>query len=549
MDSLASQSQKSQSWLTWFYRGLLIFIFAVLVARTAELQIVKGEYYRNLADNNRIRKITIKAPRGKILARGGEELVGNREVKKEIIFLPQGGYEKKETNKTDGESVISEWEREYYLGSDFAHVGGYIAQVNEEEVGKVDPDCQDKGPRKLGSQIGRSGLELAYECVLRGIDGEELIEVDTMGRKVRTLGVKEAIAGSDIKTTIDINLQRKLADTFKNIQELKQIKLESDGKKGASVITDPEGQVLAFYSSPSYDPTDISKSITDSDLPLFNRVLGGAYHPGSAFKIVTSVAGLEDKRIDAKYTYTDTGVVEVNGFEYKNWYLTQYGSTEGLIDLTKALARSTDTFFYKLGEAVGANSLASWARKMGYGQKTGIDLPGEIQGLVPDPEWKKEYKGENWFLGNTYHMAIGQGDLTATPLEVNRATMVIANNGKLCRPYVSGKKLEKDCTDLNIDKKNIALIKEGMVKACSAGGTAFPFFSINDDDEKRVACKTGTAQTEEENRTHAWFTVFGPVANPEIVMTVLVEKGGEGSYAASPIAKEIFDYWYLQKNP
>ncbi|MBX4205982.1 hypothetical protein KW795_02185 [Candidatus Microgenomates bacterium] len=542
MDSLASQ--KSQSWLSWFYRGILVLALLVLIGRTAELQIVKGQYYRDLSDNNRIKRITIKAPRGKILARGGEELVGNVEVKKEIVFKVEGGYEKKDvdTNSKE-ENVISEWERDYPLGSDFAHAGGYVAEVNEKEVGMVDPDCIDKGPRKVGSIIGRSGLEAQYECSLRGLDGEELVEVDIKGKVKRVLGTKAPIAGSDVTTTIDFNLQKKTAESFKNIKDLPKVKLESDGKKGAVIITDGMGQILSFYSSPSFDPKNISDALNDTDLPLFNRVISGAYHPGSTFKLITSTAGLEERKIDKNYTYTDTGIISVNGFDYKNWYFTQYGGQEGNIGLIKALARSTDTFFYKLGEIVGVDNLAKWARKFGLGQKTKIDLPGEVSGLVPDPKWKKETKGEAWFLGNTYHMAIGQGDVTATPLQVNLYTSVIGNNGKICKPYLVGSK--PDCKDLGVSKETVKEIKTGMQQACSPGGTAFTFF----DFKPLVACKTGTAQTEEVDKTHAWFTVFAPADYPEIVATVLVEKGGEGSYAASPVAKQILDWWFLQRNP
>ena len=515
----------------------------ILLGRLTELQIIKGQYYRDLADGNRIRRITIKAPRGKILARGGEELVSNVEVKKEIIFKKEGGYEKVKTSQKEGGEIIIEFERIYPLGENFAHVSGYISEVGEDEVGKVNPDCPEKGSRKLGSSIGKSGLELQYECILKGFDGEELIEVDTRGRKIRTLGTVAPIAGKDIVTTIDYGLQEKTAETFKNMKNLPQAKIESDGKKGAVIVTDGKGQILAFYSAPSYDPTNIAKSLNNSDLPLFDRVIGGAYHPGSTFKIITSVAGLQEERIDKDYQYFDTGVVSVNGFDYKNWYFTQYGSTEGSIGLIKAIARSTDTFFYKLGEFIGIEDLANWSRKMGLGQKTGIDLPGEIAGLVPDPKWKKDYKGEAWFLGNTYHMAIGQGDLTATPLQVNIYTSVIANGGKLCRPRLVSK--NEDCKDIKIEQRNLDLVKQGMTDACTPGGTGFTFFSFS----PKVACKTGTAQTNEENKTHAWFTVMAPFDYPEIVVTVLVENGGEGSYAASPVAKEILTDYFLHKNP
>ena len=480
----------------------------ILAARLSEFSIIKGSYFRALAEGNRIRRVPITAARGKIIARGGEEIVGTRAD-----------------------------QREYFLGSGAAHLTGYLGEVDEDEVGKIDGSCPQKGPHRLGQLVGRSGLEQQYDCRLRGIDGEELVEVDTRGRKVRIIGTKESVAGQDLKTHIDFRLQKKLAEVMEET-------------KGAAVIIDGKGQVLALYSSPSFDPTDVAKSVEDRQLPLFNRVIGGAYHPGSVFKLVTATAALEEGKIDRDFVYLDTGSEVVKAdptaqipqdYVYTNWYFTQYGRTEGEINLARALTRSTDTFFYKAGELVGVDALVSWAQKFGLGEATGIDLSGEISGLIPSPKWKMRVKGERWFLGNTYHMAIGQGDLALTPLAVNMMTSVIANRGKLCPPTIAG---DTSCSDLAIDKDNIAFIKEGMIGVCQAGGTAFPFFDFEAKSGVSVACKTGTAETEEEDKTHAWFTVFGPADNSELVMTVLVEKGGEGSAVAAPIARQVFDFYF-----
>ncbi len=559
MQSLVA-TKVQESWLIWFLKGLLILGVLVLVARLIELQIIKGNYYRSLAEGNRIRRISVSAPRGRILARGGEVLVGNVEVKRKIEFDPETGYKKSDNLKdADSDEIISEWIRTYPLAADFTHVSGYLGEVDKDEVAKIDAQCPEKGPRKLGSWIGRGGLEEEYECRLRGIDGEVLIEVDTLGKKVRILGKKEPIPGKDLKTTIDFNLQKKVAEIIKEKNAL--------ATAGALIVTDGQGQILVLYSFPSFDPNlfvqreahlDWAKLATsaqkiraileDSNLPLFNRAIAGAYHPGSVFKIVTATAALEDDKIDKDFLYEDPGVIKIKNFSYANWYFSQHGRTEGEIDLKKAIARSTDTFFYKLGEFVGIRRLADWAETFGLGKKTGIDLPGEVMGLVPTPEWKQELKGEPWFLGNTYHMAIGQGDITATPLQINVMTSIIASGGKFCGPYLFiGESRNSRCKDLGLKRETIDEVKKGMIGVCSEGGTAFPFF----DFEPRVACKTGTAETEEEGKTHAWFTVFGPASPPgepqdfpEIVMTVLVEKGGEGSYVAAPIAREIFDYYF-----
>ncbi|KKQ95483.1 MAG: Penicillin-binding protein 2 [Candidatus Woesebacteria bacterium GW2011_GWB1_43_14] len=526
MESLTA-SQK-QSWLSWFFRGILVLASIALTARLIELQIVKGEYYATLAQENRIRKVPIRAPRGEILGRSGEAIVGNQEIKKIVEFLPEAGLVKKEVGGDyQGDEAIVEHKRKYYNGSSFAHITGYVGEINETEVGKVNPDCVEKGEYKLSDLIGRSGLEGYYECLLRGIDGEELVEVNTRGEKIRTLGRKPVIPGEDIKTTIDSELQKKVSGLL-------------HGEKGVIIVSGPEGEILAFYSSPSFDPEIVVDSLDDPNLPIFNRAIGGTFHPGSIFKIVTAIAALEDGKINREFTYEDTGAINVKEFEYTNWYFTQYGAVEGVIGLVKAIARSTDTFFYKVGEFIGAERLAFWADKFGLSQTTGVDLPGEVSGLVPTPEWKKRVKGENWFLGNTYHMSIGQGDLAITPIEANVMTMVIANGGALCQPFFVGD--HSECRNLDISEDSIQMVKEGMIAACSIGGTAYPFFGFY----PQVACKTGTAETFNEEKTHAWFIAFAPEDFPEIVVTVLVEEGGEGSKVAAPIAYEIFDYWFTR---
>ncbi len=521
-------AEERRGWLTWFYRGLLVLGVFILLGRLIELQIIKGEYYRDLAESNRIRRVSIMAPRGRILARGGEELVGNREIKKTVLFDPVEGYEKVlATPDTPIDEVLVEWERVYKLGEAFSHVSGYLSEVNGDEVNRINAECQEKGVFELSELVGRGGIEQYYDCVLRGVSGEEMVEVDSTGKRIRTFGRRNAVSGEDLQTTIDAGLQRKIYEVM-------------EGVPGAVIATDGRGEVLAFYSSPSFDPTDISSYLEDDDLPLFNRVIGGAYPPGSVYKLVTAAAALEEGKINKDYRYVDTGSIKIGDFEYTSWYLTQYGKVEGEIDLVRAIARSTDTFFYKAGELVGIDALVDWSRRFGLGEKTGIDLPGEVGGLLPNPSWKKAVKGERWYLGNTYHMSIGQGDLTTTPLQVNVWTSVFANGGELCRPYIVDSKVEEECHDLGLSEETLKLVTAGMVATCSPGGTAYPFFDFFEE----VACKTGTAEISEDGETHAWFTVFAPANHPEIVLTVLVEEGGEGSKVAAPLAREIMDYWF-----
>lgn len=532
MESLAAS--RTQSWLIWFLRGILILAFLFLLGRLVELQLIKGGYFKGLAEGNRIRRIPIEAPRGKILARGGEILVDNIEVKKRISIDPKEGFKKSDNIEgADEEEIVSEYIRFYILGEKFAHASGYIGEVNDKEVNKINANCPEKGIYNSGDFVGRTGLEGEYECTLRGIDGEELIEVDTFGKKIRTIGRREPVAGKDIKTNVSYGLQVKAFDSL-------------EGQKGAVIITDLKGQVMVFASSPSFDPNafvnkkkqdEVSKYLTDEKLPLFNRVIGGQYHPGSVFKPLVALAALSEGAITKDYTYNDVGFIKVNEYSYTNWYYTQYGGTEGEIDVVRALARSTDTFFYKIGELMGIKNLDDWAHKFKIDKPTGIDIPGEIAGLVPTPEWKKKVIGESWYLGNTYHLSIGQGYLGLSPVTVNQLITTIASNGEICTPKVFG---SGSCQKININKDALKLVKSGMEAVCTTGGTGYTFF----DFQPKVACKTGTAETNVDGKTHAWFTVFAPIESPEMVMTVLVEGGGEGSKIAGPIARKIFDYQF-----
>lgn len=526
--------------------ALLLIVFAVFFLRLFQLQIVDGKTNRFLAENNRIARIKIEAPRGLILDRRGEILAKN-----EPVYVLQ----EKETDKgqtiTRQEALLLQSEgndaelriklrRLYPQREVFSHVIGYLGEVTEKELkeGKMDL----KGYRQ-GNLLGRVGLEAAYEEELAGREGSEVVEVDTQGKIIRRMGRILPSAGKTLTLAID-----------KKVQEVAAKAME--GKRGAVVAANPQtGEILAFYSSPSFDPTLFSPEGDRDELvgiindetnrPLLNRVIAGLFAPGSTFKIVTSIAGLEEEKITARTLINDPGVITVGDFKYHNWYFTSYGKTEGEVDLAKALARSTDTYFYKLGEMTGIEKIVSWAEKFGVNKKTGIDLPGELAGFIATPEWKKRVKGESWFLGNTYHIAIGQGDLSLTPLAVNQVMAVIASGGKICQPRMlrlgaENTPYEAECREVGIKKEYLKAVEKGLIAACSEGGTGWPFFGF----KPQVACKTGTAEIGEEDKTHAWFTVYAPVDNPEIVLTVLVERGGEGSSVAGPIAKEILEEYF-----
>jgi penicillin-binding protein 2 len=518
-----------QSWLSWFLRGVLILLFLILLGKLFEVQIIKGNYYRGLSEENRIRHIPIPAPRGKILARNGEALADNVAIKKAIKFTPGVAITLTEDlTNANPEDIVTDYKRVYPLGSEFIHASGYLSVVSDSQIGTVNPKCPQKGIRTSGMLVGVTGLEEEYECLLLGVPGEELIEVNTQGKKIRTLGIKDPVPGVNIKTSIDYGLQEEVA---KNMD-----------KKGAAIVTDTNGQILAFYSSPSFDPKNISAYLDSPDLPFFNRVTSGTFHPGSVFKPLVLIAALEEGVIDKNFLFNDPGVITVNGFSYANWYFTEYGRLEGQVDLVKALARSTDTFFYKVGEMVGPVNIAKWADLFDLDKKTGVDIPGEAKGLIPTPDWKQKTLKEGWFLGNTYNMSIGQGDVSVTPIELNTFISAIANNGKLCQPrfILSGSPI---CQQINVSQKNLDLVKKGMQAVCTTGGTAYTFFDFEQKHNgTTVACKTGTAEVGVTGEPNAWFTFFAPIEKPEMVMTIVFEKGGQGSQVAGPVARKIADY-------
>lgn len=526
--------------------GFSVLLFLVLFGRLFQLQILQGRENRLLADTNRIQKTVVDSPRGLLLDRHGEllagqepvYLAGERQISREEAL-------KMQAEKADADLTIN-FRRKYNLGKAFAHVVGFLGEVTDKEL--KEEKLGLKG-YLLGDLIGRLGLEAEYEEILRGQKGSETMEVDTNGRVIRRMSEIQPVPGKSLTLAIDKRLQ--------------ETAIEAMGeRKGAVVAINPQnGEILLLYSSPSFEgdvfldkkkQDEVVKLIKDEENhPLLNRVISGLYPPGSTFKIVTSIAGLEEGKITPKTLINDPGVIEVNNFKFANWYFTQYGRTEGEINLARAITRSTDTYFYKVGEWLGAEKLIAWAKKFNLDETFGIDLPGEIPGFIATPEWKEKFRGEGWFLGNTYHLAIGQGDISLTPLGVNLMTSVVANGGKLCKPRIlrigaENTPYKEECRPLGIKKEYLEVVKRGMVGACSAGGTGWPFF----DFKPQVACKTGTAETGDDKTSHAWFTVIAPAdppaGGPQIVLTVLVEKGGEGSSVAGPIAKEILKEYFKE---
>ena len=528
------KSQRHQSFgKTYEARGFLLPVILVtalvlILARLIFLQVLKGSDYRALSDNNRTKTIAIHAPRGIIFDRDGIPLVFNapgfREVPGDTSSSTDTDINVKLIDKNQALKFISAGKtnleidslRNYPYKELFAHVLGYIGQISRDEL-----EQKEFSGYKGGDLIGKIGIEREYERLLRGINGKELVEINSMGRTIRKLGQTDPIPGQNITLTLDVALQKAAFDAAKDI------------KKGAVIASNPFGEILAFVSKPSFDSNlftmgegyivseemeykNIGQILSDSEnQPLLNRAIGGTYPPGSTFKLITAAAGLEEKVIDKNFTVEDTGILRVGAFSFGNWYFMQYGKTEQeRVNVVRGIKRSNDIFFYKVAELVGVDNLSKFAVKFGLGNKLGIDLPGEEKGLVPTPNWKKRTIGENWYLGDTYHYGIGQGYLLVTPLQVNMWTSVIANDGILYQPrliknttnttnksstfFLRGieptqkkkppnprsklrgfkKVLDKPIRKNFLSQKTISLVRQGMIESCSTGGVAWPLFEF-----------------------------------------------------------------------
>ncbi len=513
---------------------VLIMVFALLVFRLFHVQIVEGERYYQMADANRHFRQPIPAQRGVFLDRYHRPFVNNIkqyfESEEDLLFPQKKQIDHQSALKLIAEndwSVSFEYRRLYKYPWYLAHVTGYIGPVIPQEL-------IDNKQLKVNDQTGKMGLEKEYDQVLRGRDGYQVYEINTLGEKQQLVSKTDPIAGNDILTSLDPYLSK--------------IAYESLGEMmGAVVVLDADtGQVLVLVNKPSFNPNDFSNSYLDQTLEterksnlqqyfqderrvFFNRAISGTYPPGSVFKLVTSVAGLETNAFDENQTVLDEGILKVGDYEYRNWLYTQRGATDGEIALIRAIARSNDIFFYKAAEWTGPTTIANHATVFGFGKKTGIELSSEARGLVPDPTWKEEVMGERWFLGNTYHFGIGQGDMTATPLQIAQFIQAIGNRGELCHPSLiiddgKNKWSTEKCENLGLQDRSLELTLKGMIAACQPGGTGSRLFSYNQEfppvDEINdayellelgaVGCKTGTsefgAQDEGGRRkTHGWF--------------------------------------------
>ena len=441
----------------------------------------------------------------------------------------------------------AEPKRFYPFGNLAAHALGYIQELSGEEI-KNGLYQQ----RRLGDLIGKTGVEKVYESTLVGTDGEALEIVDSMGRSKGEIAKREPEKGQNIILTLDYALQEKAEELL-------------EGREGAVVMMDPQtGEILALASYPTFDPNKFIDRFTPEEwldlinspeFPLENRAIRGQYAPGSIFKLVIDLGALELGIVDEETTFTCKGEIEIYNEPFTCWVEKGHGE----MNLIQGIRNSCNIYHYQVGKKMGIDEISRYAKMLGFGAKTGIDLPGEKTGLVPDPQWKREVRKERWQPGETISVSIGQGPLMVTPLQVALYTSIIANRGRKVTPHLlnsqslAGKRVfsEKDAVDIELS--TFETVIQGMWEVVNKGGTGWAanvkgfdicgktgstqLISTEKDKEKKVE----EEEEEEETKTHSWFTGFAPRDNPKIVVTVIIEYGGMGGATAAPLARKLFN--------
>jgi penicillin-binding protein 2 len=572
---------------------IIAFILAILITGLWRLQVLNAESFRSLAEANRIRKVPILAPRGRLFDREGRLLVDNypsvscyllreqvRDLDADLPLIAKGlhisveqihatlrHYEiapkyqpipLKQDITPDEQAFIAahrdelpeletldEQRRLYPSGGFAAHLIGYVGEVSEQMLD--DPRYAFYSP---GDVVGRSGVEQTYDALLRGKDGSRDVIVNSHGKELGHLGQELAVPGQDLKLTIDLDIQMAAEKAL-------------EGKIGAIVAMDPHtGEILAMASRPTFDPNQFAVRLTKSywneilnnpDHPLLNKTIQAQLAPGSTFKIIMSVAGLQEN-------VAQTMHVECNGGATFYGHFYACDKHHGMVDINNAIPWSCDTFYYTLANRIGIDTIAKYATSLGLGQKTGIDLPDEATGTMPSTEWKQKTQHAPWYAGETISVGIGQGAVTATPLQLARALSGIASGGVLRRPHVvfpdevPAEELEAihesfpgsgDKT-IPLTPANWQLITDAMAAATTTGTAAAAHLEGID-----FAGKTGTAQVVNHSagalslgtgtaRANAWFVGMAPRRNPDIVVAVLWEHGGWGAGSA-PLAAKVID--------
>jgi len=582
---------------------ICLIIFFIILSRLFWLQVVKGNEYNAIAKGNRIRQQVIPAERGIIYDRFNTPLVTNvasytlsfvpadlpadksyiieqlsnillRDLTEITAIFTAADLDSYQpvliTNNLRHEQIIAfktienelpgielniEPRRSYLEDSGLAHILGYVGKINQDELA-----AQQSINYRFDDYIGKDGIEFFYENYLKGQDGIQEVEVNASGKTQKILNKKEPQIGQNIILSIDLDLQQKLT------QVLGEAVQQNSTAQGASAIAlDPNsGEILAMVSLPDFDNNFFSAGIlasaynnylTDHSKPLFNRTIAGNYPPGSIFKPLVALAALEEGLINQQKTFLSTGGLQIGQWFFPDW---KYGG-HGRINVIKAIAESVNTFFYYIGggygdfTGLGVDRIVAYAKKFYLNQQLGIDLPGEATGLLPSRTWKEEIKGESWYIGDTYHLSIGQGDILVTPLQVASYTAALANGGILYQPHLFKGMLTNDLNQTPeqtsyilakdiASSKNIEIIRQGL-RATVLEGSARSLQTL----PVSSAGKTGTAQVGGDQNYHAWFSGFAPYESPKIVLTILIENGGEGSDVAVPVFREVMD-WYFSEN-
>ncbi len=549
---------------------------------------VNGDYYRELAENNRLREHAIVAPRGLIFDRKGLPLVENvpsynlfldrslsasppaslqfaapiLEQQSELLAKVLDRYRSVPTFQpvrlAEGLSLAQvsrfgvehlehpEFEMEvehlrlYRHAHQTAHVLGYLGEVTSDELRRLGE------PYRGGDLLGKQGLEGVYENLLRGAAGHRVVVVDSRGRQVEEHQRSFGRAGGDLRLTLDLALQQEAARLLED-------------HVGAIVAMDPrDGNVLAMVSSPSFNPNHFARRlgreewlalIDNPHHPLQNRAIQNTYPPGSLFKLVMAVAGLKEGVVRPQDTVVCRGAAKFYGQRRRCWWRSGHGT----VNLHDALERSCDIYFYQLGQKLEIDAIARYARLFGLGSSTGIDLRGEKKGLVPDTQWSLNFRRERWYPGETLSVAIGQGPILTTPLQIAVMTAAVANGGRRLQPRLVESDQPQIEEDLKIEPRHMELVRRSMYSVVHGKkGTA----KVAHVAGFEISGKTGTVQvvhqeswTRSESlppelRDHAWFTSFAPFDEPRLVVVVFVEHGGTGSRAAAPLARAMYEKFF-----
>jgi len=578
-------------------------IFFLLLLRLWHLQILSSDDYRNMSENNRLRFVPVAASRGAVMDRNGTVLVSNQ-PSFSLAVVPQEVTDKENLLDRlakllglDRAEMSERWEkgkgraryfpiilasnisrdqveiveenhlrlpgieiemkpvREYASGTLAAHLLGYIGEVSEDELNAK--GFEEYNP---GDYLGKNGIERAWEKELHGNDGGRQLEVDARGRVLRTVSESYPTTGNSVVLTIDVRLQKEAEKAF------------GDQAGAAVAMNVNTGEVLAFVSNPGFDPALFSgkmpadtwkEYLDDKRHPLENKALTGQYPPGSTFKIITALAGLQEGKIDEKTTVNCSGSYDLGTSTFNCWNRHGHGAT----NLKKALRESCDVYFYQLGEHLGVDSIAAMAKRFMLGAPMGIGLAHEKAGLIPTAEWKLKRFAKRWFRGETLPVAIGQGYVLMTPIQLASMIATVANEGTVYRPYLVKRVVDADGKPLKefkpemmgttgISPDKFKLVKQGLFAVVNEPGGTGATARLSD---VHVAGKTGSSQviklrdskqaTPYQYRDHALFVAFAPYEKPEIAVAVVVEHGEHGGSAAGPVAGRIMRAWFDSKKP